>query len=86
MYYSQKYRDGKWAPAKNLGPYVNSEKLDYCPFIDIPRNNFYFTSERMLSVDKRISDLSELESLANSILNGMGNIYRIDLDRTDLKQ
>ena len=77
LYYCKKNKDGSWTPAVNMGSDINSDKLDYCPFIDIPRGNFYFTSEKMLSADKRIESVNEIEALADDILNGMGNIYRI---------
>ena len=80
LYYSRKDKYGNWTAAVNMGPQINSDKLDYCPFIDMSRGNFYFTSERILSIDKKIENVSELEGLANHILNGMGNIYRIHLD------
>ncbi|MBN2425705.1 MAG: PD40 domain-containing protein [Calditrichaceae bacterium] len=79
LYYSKKDASGRWTPAKNMGPPINSDKLDYCPFIDMARGNFYFTSERFTPVDKRIETVDELENRANSILNGMGNIYRISM-------
>jgi hypothetical protein len=84
LYYSKKDNEGKWAEALNMGPLINSDKLDYCPFIDIPRGNFYFTSERTFPSDKRITSVGELEQLANGVLNGMGNIYRIKFDKLNL--
>jgi hypothetical protein len=81
LYYSKKDKYGNWAKAVNMGPLINSDKLDYCPFIDIPRANFYFTSERTLLIEKRIKNVSELEGFANDILNGMGNIYRININK-----
>jgi hypothetical protein len=81
LYYSKKYKSGNWTKSVNMGPLINSDKLDYCPFVDIPRGNFYFTSERILPTEKRITDISELERLANNVLNGMGNIYRINIDK-----
>lgn len=85
LYYSRKDKDGKWTGSVNMGHQINSDKLDYCPFIDISRGNFYFTSERTLSMDMRIGNVSELEGLANDVLNGMGNIYRVSLDNINLK-
>lgn len=79
LYYSKKDKYGNWTKAVNMGPAINSDKLDYCPFFDISRGNFYFTSERTLPMKKRIRNISELEGLANSVLNGMGNIYRINM-------
>ena len=85
LYYSKKDKSGKWTKAENLGEVINSDKLDYCPFIDLPRNNFYFTSDRSKPVEERIKTVSELTDEANKLLNGMGNIYRIRLDKLNLK-
>jgi len=85
LYYSKKNSSGEWLPAINMGPLINSDKLDYCPFIDVSRNNFYFTSDRSMTIDKRIENAGELEQLANGILNGMGNIYRVPVDQLNLK-
>ncbi len=84
LYFSRKNEKGKWLPAKNMGPAINSEKLDYCPFVDIPRGNFYFSSDRMPLITKRIENTHELEEISNDILNGMGNIYRVSLDSIDI--
>lgn len=81
LYYSKKDKTGKWRKAENLGELINSDKLDYCPFIDIPRNNFYFTSDRAKTPGNRIKTVPELTNEANKVLNGMGNIYRINMDK-----
>lgn len=85
LYYSKKDKTGNWREAKNLGDIINSDKLDYCPFIDIPRNNFYFTSDRAKPAEERINTVPELTIEANKVLNGMGNIYRIRMDKLNLK-
>ncbi|UCD62451.1 MAG: PD40 domain-containing protein [Flavobacteriaceae bacterium] len=84
LYYSRKDKTGKWGKAENLGEIVNSDKLDYCPFIDFPRNNFYFTSDRAKDPEDRIKTVPELTNEANKVLNGMGNIYRINMDKLNL--
>lgn len=84
LYYSVKDEQGNWKPSENMGSVVNSDKLDYCPFVDFPRGNFYFTSERLQKPGKRIENVGEIEQSANSILNGMGNIYRIHSERVIL--
>ena len=84
LYYSKKDETDKWRKAKNLGEVINSDKLDYSPFIDIPRNNFYFTSDRAKTPDDRIKSVTELTNEANKVLNGMGNIYRINMDKLNL--
>lgn len=84
LYYSKKDKTGTWRKAKNLGEVINSDKLDYCPFIDIPRNNFYFTSDRAKAPVDTIKSVPELTNEANKVLNGMGNIYRINMDNLNL--
>lgn len=85
LYFSKKDTAGNWLPAKNMGNAINSPQLDFCPFIDAERNNFYFTSERGLVSGKKVQRVQELNEMAEGILNGMGNIYRIRLDKTDIK-
>jgi len=84
LYFSKKDEDGQWKPAKNMGELVNSEKLDYCPFIDFPRKNFYFSSDRAESTNKDIKSVTEFIENARSTLNGMGNIYMVNLDNLEL--
>ena len=85
LYYSVRNTDGSWTKAKNLGATINSDKLDYCPFVDYARGNFYFTSDRSAESRGRIEDTGELSRLANHPLNGMGNIYRIDMNKLRIK-
>ncbi|MBN2363925.1 exo-alpha-sialidase [candidate division WOR-3 bacterium] len=85
LYYSIKDETGNWRHAVNMGDIVNSEYLDYCPFIYIPRGNFYYTSERFVPIDKKLESVSALYELANSVLNGMGNIYVIRFDTIELQ-
>jgi len=84
LYFSKKSADGSWTEAKNL-EFVNSDKLDYCPFIDVPRGNFYFTSDRDIPRKKRIKNVAEFEEEAHKVLNGLGNIYRVDLKKLNLE-
>ena len=59
---------------------INSDKLDYCPFIDEPRKVFYYTSEKTSSPFPRMKTLDELKYLANNSQNGFGDIYTVALD------
>lgn len=83
LYYSRKNASGTWTPARNFGEAINSDRLDYCPFIDWQHNNLYFTSERFRSLDGPINQPQDLKQYASSPLNGFGNIYRIGLDHLD---
>ena len=80
LYLSKKDKKGNWSPAQNLGTFINSDKLDYCPFIDWSNNVFYFTSEKGLQEEVTIKKTEDLIKLANSSLNGYGNIYHVKLD------
>ncbi len=81
LYVSVKDIDGQWTEALNLGKDINTESLDYCPFVDVHRGNFYFTSERKTPVDKVVTTYDEFTSLAQNVNNGMGNIYRVSLEK-----
>ena len=83
LYISQKDDEGKWTKSKNLGNLINSDKLDYCPFIDWRSRNFYFTSDRMTRDTLQLDDINVLIENSNSILNGFGNIYKIGLDELE---
>ena len=80
LYISRKDELGKWGQSKNLGVLINSDKLDYCPFIDWENQNFYFTSDRIAQEGKELKSVNALKQLANSPLNGFGNIYKIGLE------
>lgn len=79
LYFSKRLTDGQWMKSENLKA-INSDKLDYCPFVDFYRGNFYFTSER-LGNSAGIKSLADLERQANQVQNGYGDIYRISLDQ-----
>jgi len=83
LYISRKDDQGNWTKSKNLGSRINSDKLDYCPFIDWRTRKFYFTSERNSIDDKRLDKIGQLKQLANRPLNGFGNIYTIGFDTLD---
>jgi len=80
LYYSRKDKNGKWIQAKHMGSTINSTKLDFCPFIDFERGNFYFTSEKQDKFKNSSISLSDLDKQALSPLNSLGNIYRVSLD------
>tara|TARA_R110000796_G_scaffold252631_1_gene389265 strand:- start:161472 stop:162443 length:972 start_codon:yes stop_codon:yes gene_type:complete len=83
LYISRKDSLGKWTKSKNLGELINSDKLDYCPFVDWKSRNFYFTSERITLDNKKLENIDELKELSNSTLNGFGNIYKIGFDKLE---
>ncbi|MEP6647279.1 MAG: exo-alpha-sialidase [Saprospiraceae bacterium] len=79
LYISIKNKEGAWQKAHNLGSGINSDGLDYCPFIDYPRHTFYFTSNRHPTLKSRIENSTKFKEMADNTLNGLDNIYVIDL-------
>jgi len=45
LYMSMKDDNGHWKPAKNLA-LLNSDRLDYCPFVSFDKKILFFTSEK----------------------------------------
>ena len=78
LYISEKDKNGKWLKSRNLGKDINSSKLDYCPFVDSKMEVFYFTSERTFRKNTKLKNINRLKEIANSVDNGLGNIYQID--------
>ncbi|MDO8898131.1 MAG: hypothetical protein Q7V19_10810, partial [Bacteroidales bacterium] len=84
LYISVKDAEGNWAQARNLGSKINSDKLDYCPFVDAESHNFYFTSERISGSRNKLETIEDLKNSGNSIENGFGNIYRISFNELNI--
>lgn len=82
LYISFKSSDGSWKPAQNLS-LINSEKLDYCPFVSFDRKIFFFTSEKnslKTFYAPAPADLKTLKASYNGIMNGQGNIYWLSME------
>jgi hypothetical protein len=73
-------RDGKWLPAHNAGPVVNSYARDYSPSLSRDGKELLFTSERggpRVQAGRRWN-YDALRATAE-VLNGWGNIYRVNI-------
>ena len=77
LYYSRKDSTGNWQASRNLGAPVNTERLEYCPYVDLEAGILYFTSERRTEADSAIGSADALEQYARRIENGLGNIYHL---------
>lgn len=73
---------GVWSKAKNLGPKVNTPTRDYSPRLTPDGKYLFFTSERNFATNGFTNPLSydELQTNLQSILNGNGNIYQIEIN------
>jgi Tol biopolymer transport system component len=81
LYMSLKDTDGKWLPAKNVN-FINSSKLDYCPYVSSDKKILFFTSERgdlPVSFESR-TNYDEIQKINQRTLNGTGNIFWISFD------
>lgn len=81
LYVSMKDAEGRWQSAKNC-MLLNSDKLDYCPFVSFDKKTLYFTSERhniITSSPGKPVTYTQLQNISGSVLNGNGNIYSINL-------
>jgi hypothetical protein len=79
LYISMKNSEGKWQPAKNLS-LLNSEKLDYCPFVSFDKKILFFTSEKHLlpsTYNGKGISYAALQKISSEPMNGGGNIYWI---------
>ena len=85
--YISKKINGKWTPSRNLGPKINSKFRDYSPRISPDGKYLFFTSEKDFSagLSSGISSYKNLKENFNSILNGSGNIYQIELSALGIK-
>ena len=88
LYISYKNDIGNWSEAQNLGDLVNSDKMDYCPFVDISSNTLYFTSKRNGTHNNLKSKLTieELKTVFNNYENGSSRLYQIELPKLKPKE
>lgn len=45
LYYSIRQKNGRWSPAKNMGPQINSAGDEMAPYIHADNQTLYFTSD-----------------------------------------
>lgn len=74
-------KDGKWTPAKSLGPLINSVAEDTNPLVSPDGRTLFFTSERSFVTVPMKKGLTykELETSLHRPRNGLGDIYQIDM-------
>ena len=78
--YVEKKKDGSWEGSENLGKDINSKQMDYCPYVDLKNDVFYFTSKRsgLDAIPPHQWSLPEFLKLINSVDNGESRIYQAD--------
>ncbi|MFT3908242.1 MAG: hypothetical protein QM737_02355 [Ferruginibacter sp.] len=82
LYMSIKDASGKWLPARNL-TMLNSNKMDYCPFVSFDKKILFFTSERN-TLQSSYPAAIKLDDLVRSFAspqNGGGDIYWVSFEK-----
>jgi hypothetical protein len=74
-------RGAAWSVPVNLGPAVNTAAREYSPRVTPDGRYLMFTSERGFGTERLDAPLTydAFEAGTHGILNGLGNIYRIEL-------
>jgi hypothetical protein len=88
LYVSFRNDNGEFDPARNLGPTINSSRLDYNP--GVYRDVLYFTSERIdltapAAIQLNVEALKALKALFGSAGNGMGDLYSVPWQSSSLE-
>jgi hypothetical protein len=87
LYISFQNTDGTWAKANNMGSEINSDKMDYCPFMDMKTKTLYFTSKRS-QLDYESNGFTSIRDLLNKINkyeNGLSRIYEVSIEEILLR-
>lgn len=80
--YMSKRMNGVWQDATNLGPDINSEYMEYCPFVNTETGTLYITSRRS-RIEKKESGFTSFDELMaeiNRYDNGSSRIYKVDFN------
>ncbi len=80
LYVSYKQKNGEWSISKNMGQKVNSNKMEYCPFVDTQNGILYFTSKRLKTTSfKEKQSIEDLKTIFYSYENGLSRLYKISI-------
>jgi Tol biopolymer transport system component len=79
LYMSRKLIGGEWGASENLGATINSDKMDYCPFVNMSTHTLYFTSKRNSLNMVSGTSISQLKALFKSYENGLSRLYQVKI-------
>lgn len=85
IYVARRNADGSWGTPENLGPRVNTAERDYSPRLAPDGYHLYFTSERFSPALAGRLDWGTIQRGLAGLMNGQGNIYRVDLRTLGLR-
>lgn len=77
--YISYHTNNEWLEAKNLGKIINTNKMDFSPFVDYATNTLYFTSRQdNTKIDfENPLPINELLEEFNKYDNGLSRLYKI---------
>jgi Tol biopolymer transport system component len=77
LYLSFKDGKGEWLPAAHLDSTINSDGIDFCPFVSPDKKYLFFTSGRMKDEPpfKRPLNFRGLQALLENPGNGLNDVY-----------
>ncbi|WP_298512450.1 hypothetical protein [uncultured Kordia sp.] len=74
--------NGVWKEAVHLGNAVNSNQIDYCPFVSFDKQYFFYTSEKSaIQPTYKNMTMKKLKEVINSGSNGTSKIYYLSFDK-----
>lgn len=76
LYISYRQEDGRFSPRMNLGPGINSDKMDYCAFYDADNSRLIWTSKRSAVGNQVFTDLSAFNAATQQYENGQSRLYQ----------
>lgn len=75
-------KDGVWKEAVSLGKLINSNQIDYCPFVSFDKKYFFFTSEKSaIQTTYDNLNLTKLKTIMNEGSNGTSKIYYLPFEK-----
>ena len=79
LHISYKGDNDTWSKAVSLGDQINSDKVDYCPFVHLESETLYFTSKRdgYTSGEQGYTDYKTLLKQLNRYDNGSSRVYKV---------
>jgi len=80
LYISFRKNDGSWTQTKNMGDKINSNEIEYCPYVSPDGKYLFFTSYRRpeRAFPKGLVSYEDIIKMYNSPQNGFGDIYWVD--------
>ena len=85
LYISFRQKDGQFSPRQNLGPSINSDKMDYCPFYDPDKKQLVWTSKRTAINDAVFTDLTGFIKSTQQYENGQSRLYQSEFEPQQYK-